>query len=107
MNGQPRQAQAAVSEARRLWRELGVLNMLADNLASTAFFHTLAGNYGQAVALSEEAEQVSRSIGNVWNQSYALYIVNMVHFDRGDVGRAIAVTDECSPLPDQAASPQG
>jgi len=107
MNGRNQQAQAAVDEAQALWRELGVLNMLADNLASSALVQAVAGNYARAVALSEEAEQVSRSIGNVWNQSYALYIVNMVYFDRGEVGRAIEIANACARLAEQAGFAEG
>jgi len=52
-------AQAALAEAQELWRELGNMPMLADNLVSTATNDYLSGEYEQALALAEETLQIS------------------------------------------------
>jgi hypothetical protein len=100
-------AHESLAEARALWRELGQLNMLADNLATTSMLHTIGGNYDQALALSSESFQVAQRVGNVWNQSYALYLVDLAHFDRGDIGQAIAVAEECMRLAALAGFSEG
>ena len=60
--------------------------MLADNLAGAASLHVLAGEYDRALALSDEALRVSQSIGNLWNQSYSLYMIDLVYMERGEMG---------------------
>jgi len=100
--GQTQRARAALDEAQQLWRELGVLNILADNLAGAASLHVLAGEYDRALALSDEALRVSQSIDNLWNQSYSLYMIDLVYMERGEMGRAIQVAEECIRLAEQA-----
>jgi tetratricopeptide (TPR) repeat protein len=104
---QPKRGWAVLEEARSIWRELGVHNMLADNLASTSMMHIMTGAYDSALATSDEAQVISHRIGNLWNQSYALYLVDIVHFERGDIGRAIAVAETCMHLAEQAGFSEG
>jgi len=105
--GRPDRALAALQAAQALWRELGVLNMLADNLATTSMLHALSGEYDRALALSAEAEALSRQIGNLWNEAYASYLVSMVHFDRGDCGRALALANQTRQLAHRAGFAEG
>ena len=96
-----------MEEARTIWRELGILNMLADNLASLSMASILSGHFEQALVRSDEALRVSQQIGNLWNQSYALYLVDMVHFERGNSGLAIEVAEACLRLAAQAGFAEG
>jgi tetratricopeptide (TPR) repeat protein len=105
--GFPELALGAIQESLAIFRELGILNMLADNLGSAALVNTLAGNYEQALAHSAEAQQIARAIANLWNQSYALYMLDIVHFDRGDIGQAIATAEECLRLAELAGFSEG
>ncbi|HET7087628.1 MAG TPA: hypothetical protein VFL17_03160 [Anaerolineae bacterium] len=100
--GQIQRALAAMDEAQQLWRELGVLNMLADCLSTTAEFHVLCGEYERAFALSGEALHISRAIGNLWNESYSWYLIDLAHMDRGEMGRAIEAAEESLRLAKQA-----
>jgi hypothetical protein len=52
--GQPERALTGLIEARGLWRELGQLNMLADNLSTTSMLYTLQGRFAQALAQSRK-----------------------------------------------------
>jgi tetratricopeptide (TPR) repeat protein len=97
----------AIERARSIWRELGIRNMLADNLATTSIMHIVTGRYDEALAISQEASEVSRSIGNLWNQAYALHLVDLIYFDRGQVGRAIEVANEGLRLSVQAGFAEG
>ncbi len=94
MNREPGRAQAAQIEARDLWRELGNLPMLADNLARSTQFHLAAGDYGATIAASNEAYAISQSIGNVWGQSNSRIGVGLAYWDQGEYGAAIAVQEE-------------
>ncbi len=98
---------AALAEARGLWRELGKLNMLADNLSTTAMVGIFSGDYERALALSAEARQVSRAIGNLWNEAYSYYMVDLVHFDRGEIGTAIETAEAGRRLSEQSGFVEG
>jgi tetratricopeptide (TPR) repeat protein len=88
-------AKEVLREASDLWRELGNRPMLADSLGALCICCVFAGEYDQALALSEEAFQLSQSIHNLWGQSFSRYWVGHVYWERGEPDRAIAVMDEC------------
>jgi tetratricopeptide (TPR) repeat protein len=100
--GRYQQANAALSESRGLWRELGNLPMLADNLIATATRLVLAGDLNPALVLLDEAYQVSRSIGNHWGESNSLWSQAQVYAELGDFGRAIALLHEAIALGDSS-----
>jgi hypothetical protein len=72
--------------------------MLADNLATGAFMQVAAGQYEQATLKSQEARQLSRTIGNLWNESYSILTVDLIFFERGEAGPALEVAEECGRL---------
>ncbi|MER3513087.1 MAG: hypothetical protein C4310_00625, partial [Chloroflexota bacterium] len=92
----------ALNEARALWQAQGNLPMLAGSLVSLSQFYQLAGNYEQALALSEEAYHISQSIDNLWDQSYSQMMIGNVYLDRGQVDQAIAIMEESIRLGEQA-----
>jgi tetratricopeptide (TPR) repeat protein len=98
MSREPEKARSAQIEARDLWRELGNLPMLADNLARSTQFHLAAGDYAAVIAASDEAYAISRSIGNVWGQSNSRIGVGVAHWDQGEYGTAIAIQEEAIQL---------
>ncbi len=105
--GQAERAQAALMEARTLWRELGQLNMLADNLATADMVDIIQGRYAPALAQSAEAAHLGRQIGNLWNEAYAYYLVDTIHFERGDCGQALAIAERGTHLALQAGFLEG
>jgi ATP/maltotriose-dependent transcriptional regulator MalT len=68
--------------------------MLADSLSGLCSVHVLTGNYEQAITFSEEAIQISQTIGNLWGQSYSRYKVGQAYWERGQPAQAIAVMAE-------------
>jgi class 3 adenylate cyclase/tetratricopeptide (TPR) repeat protein len=98
MSGEMGKARTAQIEARDLWRELGNLPMLADNLARSTQFHLAAGDYAATIAASDEAYAISQSIGNVWGQSNSRIGVGLAYWDRGEYGAAMAVQEEAIAL---------
>jgi tetratricopeptide (TPR) repeat protein len=97
-----RASRASLEEARVLWRELGNLPMLSENLASSASVSRLAGNDQDALALAEEAYGIAQDIGNLWGQAYSLMIVYGIYLDRGELGRAMATMRECIAIAEPA-----
>jgi adenylate cyclase len=93
-SGRIAQAKAALREASQLWRELGDMPMLADSLASSAVAHVLAGEFNQAIGLSERADQIGQSIDNLWTQSYSKWKVGLAYWERGECSEAIRIMEE-------------
>jgi class 3 adenylate cyclase/tetratricopeptide (TPR) repeat protein len=93
---------ASLEEARALWRELGNLPMLSENLASSASVTRLAGNDRAALALAEEADGIARDIGNLWGQAYGLMNIYGIYLDRGQIGKAMATMRECIAIAEPA-----
>jgi tetratricopeptide (TPR) repeat protein len=101
-SGQFDLAQATMEEARQLWRELKNLPMLADSLSGSAIIYATRGEYDQALAAADEARGIGESIGNLWGQSYSRWVVGDIHWEHGDIGRAIETMEACMRLGDQA-----
>jgi tetratricopeptide (TPR) repeat protein len=95
-------SRASLEEARTLWRELGNLPMLSENLASSASVSRLVGNDRDALALAEEAHEIAQDIGNLWGQAYSLMNIYGVYLDRGELGRAMATMRECIAIAEPA-----
>ena len=87
-------SRATLEEATPIWRELGNLPMLSENLASIASLKRMAGEESEALALSLESYRISEEIGNLWGQSYALMNAFGVYLDRGELGSAMAAMEE-------------
>jgi class 3 adenylate cyclase/tetratricopeptide (TPR) repeat protein len=100
--GDLRASRACLEEARPLWRELGNLPMLCENLSSTSALLGLRGEIDEALALCDEAYAIAAEIGNPWGQSYSLLNAYHVDVDRGNLGRAMDRMRECIQLSELA-----
>jgi tetratricopeptide (TPR) repeat protein len=99
--GQLSRALEVRQEARELWRDLGNLPMLVDNLSRTVMVHLLAGEYDRAIAVADEAYAVSESIDQVWGQANSRLWIGYVYLERGEPGKAIEVMEEAVRLGQQ------
>lgn len=79
----------ASEESRPIWRELGDLTMLANNLSSAAIPYLLTGNHQQAISVSKEAHAICRDIGNAFGQVTSVVLVSQVYWDLGEPVQAI------------------
>jgi tetratricopeptide (TPR) repeat protein len=89
--GQNVKGAAALDEAIQIFRSENNLPMLADNLSSQSMFHFMHGDYAAALSVSDEAYQLSKSIGNLWNQSYSRFLTGYIYLERGEPDRAIEI----------------
>ncbi|HZD11089.1 MAG TPA: AAA family ATPase, partial [Candidatus Binatia bacterium] len=100
--GKLSRAQAALEEARALWRELGNLPMLADNLDTAAGGCYFLGEFEEALELARESLKVSQSTGSLWGQAHNLYTIGPLYLERGEVGRGIKALEDGLLLAEQA-----
>ena len=96
-------SRSSLEEATPMWRELGNLPMLSENLASLSSLRRLAGDDAEALALAEEGCRISEEIGNPWGQAYGLINSYGIFWDRGDVGRTMSSMRECIALAERAS----
>lgn len=73
----------AQAEADALWRELGNLPMLADNLSNWGTYSFLFGDYQPSFPRVQEALEISQEIGNLWGQAYASETLGFMYIDPG------------------------
>ncbi len=68
--------------------------MLADVLIQSGFASTYGGDYDQAVAYSDEAWQISQTIGNEWGLAFSRSRIGFVHRAQGRLGLGIEVAED-------------
>ena len=100
--GDLRASRACLEEARPLWREMGNLPMLCENLSGTSALLGLTGEGDEALALCDEAYAIAGEIGNPWGQSYSLLNAYHIDVERGNLGRAMDRMQECIRLSELA-----
>ena len=81
--GYPRRALAVLSEARTLWRALGNLHMLADNLNLTALITSQAGKLAEALEFADEARRLSHATANQTHQVLSRVVSGLVQTECG------------------------
>lgn len=83
------QALNALEEARTIWRETNNLPMLVDNLSTTAEAAQTAGDVEMIFKFAREAQELSQTIGNVWNLAYSGGILFSIYAQIGDLCTAL------------------
>ena len=91
-----------LKESQSLWRALGNLPMLVDNLSTLIAYDYFSGEFDQALAKYQEAAELSESIGNLWGQAYCRMYIGNIFFDRGHPEEAIQVMKQCIQLAKEA-----
>ena len=92
---------STLDEARKLWKELGNLPMLSNNLSVASLFAFLRAEYEVPVANSMEALEISRSIDNIWGQWSAASSLCLTYIEMGEYGKSIESTRLANSLSQQ------
>lgn len=87
-------ALAALAAAREIFRELGNLPMLADNLSSAGEAAQMGGEFDLAEQFAHDALTLSHEIGNTWNLSYSYGTLTQIHVLSGDARAALAAMEQ-------------
>jgi len=96
------QGKPTLYEAGKLWRDLDNLPMLTDSMSMTVMAHVAAGEYEQAIALSDEAFQLSESSNNLWGQSFSHMTIGVAYWELGQPDQALKMANESLRLGQQA-----
>jgi tetratricopeptide (TPR) repeat protein len=83
------EAQTRLTEAAGLWRELGNLPMLNDNLNTLLLNRVWSGQYAPALETARESLEVSRTTKNIWAQCWPRHLQGQIWFEYGEVDRAL------------------
>lgn len=81
-------------EVLGLWRELGNMPLLAETYARLKYTAWFLGEYDRALGYSAEGYRLAGLSHNLEAQAIALSGEGMIHVDRGDLGRGLAVMEE-------------
>ena len=92
--GQFAKGREAMEEARESWRNLDNMPMLADNLVTSALALHAAGLVAEGGELVEEALDISRSIGSLYLEAFALGVNAQGHVERGDIDQALVAIED-------------
>ncbi|RIK45088.1 MAG: hypothetical protein DCC55_00075 [Chloroflexi bacterium] len=96
------EASALLDEARALWAAQDNLPMVVDSLATAVAIGAWRGDYARARRIGQEALRINRAIDNPWGQSYILYRLGWVHWERGRADLALTTMAESLRLARQA-----
>lgn len=88
----------ALAEARAIWRSNGNLSMLVDNLSTSAETALASGEMEMAEQLALESQELSRTIGNLWNQAYSYGQLLQIYTLRGETQRVYEQRTEMNRL---------
>ncbi|MEZ4771471.1 MAG: tetratricopeptide repeat protein, partial [Caldilineales bacterium] len=81
--------EAALAEARTLWKEFGNQPMLADNLSNTGVWRIMQGDFQGAMDCFDEALDITTRIKNVWGQSYSRSVRGIASWQLGRYDQTI------------------
>ena len=99
------EGEARLIEAAGLWRELGNLPMLNDNLNTLLINFYWSGNYARTLEIAQESLEVSRTTKNIWAQCWPHHLQGLIWFDYGEVGRAFEELEASVQLTVEANAP--
>jgi tetratricopeptide (TPR) repeat protein len=83
------EAEARLKEAAGLWRELGNLTMLNDNLNTLLLNLVWSGKYERALGVALESLEVSNVTKNVWAQGWPRHLQGQIWFEYGEIDKAL------------------
>jgi len=87
--GRFEEAQARLTEAAGLWRELGNMPMLNDNLNTLLLNLVWSGNYSRALEVAAQSLEVSAVTKNTWAQCWPHQMQGQICFEYGEIDRAL------------------
>jgi tetratricopeptide (TPR) repeat protein len=99
------EAEAHLKQADVLWRELGNMPMLTNNLNAWLLNLLWSGKYEQALGIARQSLEISRATRNIWNQGWPRNVQGQIWLEYGEVDRALEEFDASVRLAEQANTP--
>lgn len=92
--GRYESSEKCLFEARVIWKALDNKPMLSDNLITHSTVLWCTGKFDESIAEAEEGYRLSRTIGNLWGQSYSRMNTSFPLFELGRWDECIASLEE-------------
>jgi len=99
------EGEARLIEAAGLWRELGNMLMLNDNLNTLLLSLVWCGKYERALGVAQESLEISKVTKNVWAQGWPHYLQGQIWFEYGEIDKALDEIDASVRLAGDANAP--
>jgi tetratricopeptide (TPR) repeat protein len=99
------EAEARLAEGAGLWRELGDMPMLTNNLNDWLLNLSWCGKYEQALGIAQESLEISRATKNIWNQSWPRNVQGQIWFEYGEIDKALEELEASVRLAEEANTP--
>jgi predicted ATPase len=99
------EGEARLIEAAGLWRELGNMTMLNDNLNTLLLNLVWSGKYEKALEIAQESLDVSFTTKNIWAQCWPRHLQGQIWFEYGEVDQAFEELDASVHLAVEANAP--
>jgi tetratricopeptide (TPR) repeat protein len=87
--GRFEEAETRLAEAASLWRELGNMPMLNDNLNTLLLNLVWSGKYPKALEVAAQSLEVSAVTKNTWAQCWPHQMQGQIWFEYGEIDRAL------------------
>ncbi len=99
------EGETRLTEAAGLWRELGNMPMLNDNLNTLMLNLVWSGKYERALGVAQESLAVSRTTKNSWAQCWPHQIQGEIWFEYGEIDKAFEELEASVRLTVEANAP--
>jgi tetratricopeptide (TPR) repeat protein/ABC-type transporter Mla MlaB component len=99
------EAETRLTEAASLWRELGNMPMLNDNLNTLLLNLVWSGKYEKALGVAQESLEISRVTKNSWAQCWPHYMQGQIWFEYGEIDKAFEELEASVRLAVEANAP--
>ena len=99
------EAEARLIEGANVWRELGNMTMLANNLNALLLNLVWCGKYEQALGIATESLEMGRATGNIWSQGWPRNVQGQIWFDYGEIDKALDELEASVQLAQEANTP--
>jgi tetratricopeptide (TPR) repeat protein len=99
------EAEARLTEAAGLWRELGNMLMLNDNLNTLLLNLVWSGKYPRALEVAAQSLEVSAITKNIWAQCWPHHLQGQIWFEYGEIDKAFEELESSVRLAVQANAP--
>jgi tetratricopeptide (TPR) repeat protein len=99
------EAEARLLEGAGLWRELGNMPLLANNLNALLLNLVWSGKYQKALGLVEECLEISRATRNIWAQGWPHHLQGQIWYEYGEIDQALDELGASVRLAEEANTP--
>jgi len=99
------EAETRLREAASLWRELGNMLMLNDNLNALLLNLDWSGKYEQALEVAQQSLEISHTTKNIWAQGWPHQLQGQIWFEYGEMDKALEELEASVRLAVEANTP--